>query len=208
MIKISVLMSVYNETKEDLIKSIESVLNQTLTCFEFIIVNDNPNNTTLINVLKHYEKIDKRVKIIYNVSNLGLALSLNKAAEIATGEYFIRTDADDICSIDRFEKQYNFIKDTNYDLVCSDYYFIDELGEPINRSVRWYEHNSLKKLLPFHNVIHHPTVIMRASVFRSLNGYRNFPCAQDYDLWLRMLLNDCNFYMNARQTSLLQNKDK
>lgn len=195
MCELSVLMSVYNEKEEDLMASIESVIGQTFNDFEFIIVNDNPENYTIRMLVESYAKKDNRIKIINNKINLGLAESMNIGASMAKGKYILRTDADDICDLRRFEKQYKIIKEYDYDLVCSDYYFIDEQGNMIDRTINWYDSKSIKKLLPYHNVIHHPTVLMKTSIFRSLNGYRNFPCAQDYDLWLRMVANNCSFYM-------------
>ena len=195
MANISVLMSVYNETPSDLIASIESVLNQTYKDFEFIIVNDNPTNDTIKSIITRYAEKDSRIKLVFNKHNLGLAASLNKAAKIANGEFYIRTDADDICDLRRFEKQYKIIKENGYDLVCSDYYVIDENGKIIDKPDLWYDSVSISKLLPFKNIIHHPTVIIRADSFNNLGGYRNFPCAQDYDLWLRMKETDCKFYM-------------
>lgn len=193
--KISVLMSVYNETESDLRASVESVLNQTFKDFEFIIVNDNPTNDAIKSIITKYAEKDSRIKLVFNKYNIGLAASLNKAAKIATGEFYIRTDADDICDLRRFEKQYKIIKENDYDLVCSDYYIIDENGEIIDKLDLWYDSVSISKLLPLKNIIHHPTVIIRADSFNSLGGYRDFPCAQDYDLWLRMKEANYKFYM-------------
>ncbi|NLN49325.1 MAG: glycosyltransferase [Clostridiales bacterium] len=192
---ISVLMSVFNEEEAELRTSIESVINQSFGDFEFIIVNDNPSNAFLNSILMSYAKKDNRVVVLQNEANLGLASSLNRAAEIAKGKYLLRTDADDICVRTRFEKQIRTIIDKDLDLVCSDYFFIDEQGGLIDRIVSWYDSESIKLILPWHNIIHHPTIIMKASVFRLVGGYRDFPCAQDYDLWLRMVANDCSFYM-------------
>ena len=74
---VSVIMSVYNETEEVLKQSIESILNQTWKNIEFIIVNDNPDNYVLQEVLDKYCKKDQRIKILQNKRNLGLAKSMN-----------------------------------------------------------------------------------------------------------------------------------
>ena len=195
MVEISVLMSVFNENSDDLKKSIDSVLMQNFHDFEFIIVNDNPKNANLRFILEEYQKEDDRIKLITNKKNIGLALSLNRAAEDAQGKYILRTDADDICVQGRFKKQYEVAEENNYDLVCSNYHFINEDNQLLTRKVYFYDAKSIHYLLPIHNVIHHPTVLMRTSSFKEVGGYRNFLCAQDYDLWLRMLLNNCQFYM-------------
>lgn len=195
MLSISVLMSVYNETESELRQSIESVLNQTFNDFEFIIVNDNPSNSVINKVINEYVNLDSRIKILINETNIGLAESMNKAASIAKGRYYLRTDADDICELSRFEKQYKIISENGYDIVFSDYFVINENGDYIEKGNTWFDSYTIKKLLPFENIIHHPTVIMKASSFNKINGYRNFLCAQDYDLWLRMVLENYSFYM-------------
>lgn len=196
MCKISVLMSAYNESEKELNESITSILNQTFKDFEFIIVNDNPQNKELKIVLKKWVNIDKRIKIIENKRNIGLAMSLNKAAEAAKGEYLARMDADDISVKDRFEKQVAYLeKNADIDLVCSNFYFINDNSQIIDRKFDYLSKKQLKRLLTVWNTIHHPTVMMKKTTFLEIGGYRDFPCAQDYDLWLRMLNNNCNFYM-------------
>ena len=92
---ISVIMSLFNEKKIWIEQAIESILNQTYSDFEFIIVIDNPD---LSNDIKKYllttSKNDKRIKIIYNEKNIGLAKSLNKGIDISIGKYIARMDAD------------------------------------------------------------------------------------------------------------------
>jgi glycosyltransferase involved in cell wall biosynthesis len=79
---ISVLMSIYNESENEIKESIESILQQTFTSFEFIIVNDNPQREDLVLLLNYYNNIDPRIVILKNEQNIGLALSLNKAAAL------------------------------------------------------------------------------------------------------------------------------
>lgn len=202
MAEISVLMSVYNEKEEELYESINSILKQTFTDFEFIIILDSPQNKNAYKIVKEYAERDTRIKVIQNKKNIGLAMSLNKGAKIATGNYLVRMDADDISHISRLEKQYKVITEGNYDLVCSRYQFIDEYGNLLDKQVDYYEKNLLIKLLPLQNVIHHPTVIIKADSFRRIGGYRNFPCAQDYDLWLRMVNAGYKFFMMSEELLL------
>ena len=106
-IKITVLMSVYN-TKEDYLReAIESILNQTLREFEFIIINDASNEQT-INILDQYN--DDRIIRIDNEVNHGLTASLNKGLSVAKGEYIARMDADDISYPNRLELQYQYMQ--------------------------------------------------------------------------------------------------
>ena len=84
MCQISVLMSVYNESERELKESVDSILNQSYKNFEFIIVNDNPNNINLKLMLNRFASKDNRIKIIENEKNIGLAMSMNKACLLYT----------------------------------------------------------------------------------------------------------------------------
>ena len=76
---ISVIMSTFNESEEELSLSIQSILNQTYKKFEFIIINDNPENAQLGIVLEKFKQQDPRIRLVKNEKNIGLAASLNKA---------------------------------------------------------------------------------------------------------------------------------
>ncbi len=193
---ISVIMSFYNESPSDLSKAIDSILNQTYHDFEFIIVCDNPENAELIGLIQKYELIDKRVRLITNEKNIGLAMSLNKAANQASGDYLLRMDADDIAYPDRMMKQYKEITENNLDLVSSGYDVIDEKSEIIRRNAGFHQDETMHSSIPYQVTIHHPTVMMKKSLFDKVGGYRNFICAQDYDLWLRM------WYANAKMKNM------
>lgn len=183
---ISVLMSVYNETLYEIKQSLDSILAQSYSEFELIIVLDKPDYVDGLKLLNEYAQKDSRVRILVNKKNMGLALSMNYAAEYAKGEYLLRIDADDICMPQRFQSEYDSIRSGDYDLVCSNYDFIDESGVLLPQKAKYYTDRQLISLLPYRNVIHHPTVIMTTEIFKKVGGYRNYPCAQDYDLWLRM----------------------
>ena len=82
---VSVVMGVYNE--EDYLKeTIDSILNQTLADFEFIIIDDGSEDKTQ-NILNEYKKIDCRIKLISNRKNLGISKSTNVGIKIAEGKY-------------------------------------------------------------------------------------------------------------------------
>lgn len=193
--KISVLMSIYNETIEQIKESIDSVMKQTYTDFEFIIVVDNPNYSEAINLLSYYRSIDNRLQYYINESNIGLALSMNVAASKANGMYYARMDADDIAAPDRFEKEVTILNTGNYDFVFCDFSFIDENGNILEKETYIFNDKQISILLPLRNIIHHPTVMFTSNIFNTVGGYRNYICAQDYDLWLRMLKANCRFHM-------------
>ena len=95
MTKVSVLMPVYKTNEQYLREAIASILNQTFTDFEFLILDDCPNDTRE-RIVKPYE--DKRIKYSINEKNLGISASRNKLIEMAQGEYLAIFDHDDISS--------------------------------------------------------------------------------------------------------------
>lgn len=103
--QISVIMSVYNGEKY-LREAIDSILNQTFTHFEFIIVNDGSTDKSL-NIIKSYN--GSRI-ILVQQENKGLAAALNEGIKIAKGKYIAMMDADDISLPTRLEKQIQFME--------------------------------------------------------------------------------------------------
>ena len=184
---VNVIMSVYNEPFDFIEKAIESVLCQTYKDFSFIIVNDNPKRKDLDLYLENWKLKDKRIYVLKNVDNIGLALSMNKAVSYLESDYLIRMDADDICYPKRFEKIIDIITKFDYDLVCSSFDYIDEQGHLLGKNTKIYTDDQLKAFLKYDNVIHHPTTIFKTSVFNHVGQYNDFPCAQDYDLWNRFV---------------------
>lgn len=180
--KVSVIMSVYKEPKEQLEMSINSILNQSYNNIEFIIIVDNPEEIWRIDYIKSIN--DKRIKLIINEKNIGLPKSLNKAIEIATGEYIARMDADDISLPKRIEHQIEYLEKNKLDLcggnvICfEDSHDLKEVKFPSGIE-------NFKKMIYFKNSIAHPTYFGKSEVFKKLNGYRNFHSVEDYDFILR-----------------------
>lgn len=192
--KVSVVMSVYNESIDLIKTAINSILNQTFKDFEYIIIVDKPDRKKMISEINDIAKEDKRIRLLINETNLGLPLSLNKGIELSRSPYILRMDADDISLETRIEKQYNFINSSNYDVVSTSYYIMDECGKMIGFDDTVNYNNNIEKLLPHKNIIHHPTTIMRKEILEKVNGYRNIKSAEDYDLWLRMMLVGAKFH--------------
>jgi len=111
---VSVVMPVYNGEKY-LRESIDSILNQTYTDYEFIIVNDGSNDKTEEIILSYN---DNRIRYIKNEKNLQIVKSLNRGIELAKGRYIARMDADDISLPRRFEKQITFMENNLEIGVC------------------------------------------------------------------------------------------
>lgn len=105
--KISVLTPIYNTNPIYLRAMIESILSQTFTDFEFIILNDSPENTELDTIVKSYQ--DKRIRYFINEKNLGIAESRNKLIDLANGEYIAIADHDDISLPNRLELESKYL---------------------------------------------------------------------------------------------------
>lgn len=113
--KVTVLMAEYNTKEEELRQSIESILNQTYKNFEFIIIDDFSEDKSM-QIIKSYN--DDRIKIYRNDKNIGLAESLNRGIKLASTDFIIRMDTDDIALEDRIEKQVEFaVKHPEYSIV-------------------------------------------------------------------------------------------
>lgn len=189
MEKISVIMSVYKEEEIWLKESIESILNQTYKNIEYIIILDNPLAKNLENIIKDYAKNDKRIKFYKNKENLGLVKSLNFALSKSSGKYIARMDADDISMPERLEKQLNYLKINNIDILGSN--ILEFYENEKERSVSLPLNNiDIKNKILITNRIIHPTWLVNKKVYDELNGYRNIPYCEDYDFILRAIKND------------------
>ena len=183
---VSVLMPVYN-AQLYLREAVESVLNQTYTDFEFIIINDGSTDDSERIILSY---TDSRIKYIKNETNLKLIATLNKGIQLAKGDFIARMDADDICEIERLEKQVSFLNNNNdYVAVGSCYEKIDLLGEKIENVKLPLESEEVFYSLHFFNPICHPSVLIRNSVLieYNLNFDENYVHAEDYEFWTRLL---------------------
>lgn len=181
--KISVLMSAYN-SEEYIRESIDSILSQTLTDFEFIVINDGSSDSTR-SIIESYK--DKRIKLINNERNLGLAGSLNLGISIAKGKYLVRMDADDISMPERFQKQFSFMEQNQDVDVCGSFY--ETFGQNSFKQTLPTTDKHIRAMLFFYNCIAHPTVILRTeTVVNNLIRYNDsYIYVQDYELWCRMI---------------------
>ena len=123
---VSIITPMYNAEKY-VAQTIESVLAQTYSDWEMIIVNDGSKDNCA-EIVKEYTQKDKRIKLI-NQPNAGSAAARNNALRNAAGQYICFLDTDDLWDNNFLEKQLNFLKEKNAVLVFSSYRRIDEKGE-------------------------------------------------------------------------------
>jgi len=185
MPKVTVLMPVYNGERY-LWEAIESILRQTWTDFEFLIINDGSMDKSREIILSFN---DPRICLVDNPTNIGLTKSLNRGLQLSKGELIARQDADDISYPTRLSREVGFL-DTHPEVVLlgTSARAVDERGERKNidlnmptglLSIRW--------CLMFQNAFIHSSVMFRRRIILGeLGGYdESFARAQDYDLWSR-----------------------
>lgn len=183
--RVSVIMAVYN-AQAYLEEAIESVLNQSFTDFEFLILDDCSTDNS-INILNVYASRDSRIKVFSNKENLGLTKNLNKLINFADGEFLARMDADDISLNERFKEQVEFFDShSDIDILGTFSEDISEDGIVIGKRTVPVSHKDIIKLLPKLNPLSHPTVMFRSSIISKVGGYdERFRTSQDYHLWFK-----------------------
>ena len=193
MSKVSILMSVYNEPESQIRESLNSLFRQSFQDFELIIVSDNPHRLDVRDILNSYN--DNRIIFYQNPQNVGLAMSMNKAAELAHTGIYVRMDADDIAEPGRLETDLFYLQ-KGYDVVFSAYTYIDESSNLITtKETPVYSNERIAMSVMLDpSIIHHPTTMFTRVIFERAGGYRDFPCSQDSDLWMRMAESGAKFY--------------
>lgn len=187
--KVSVLMSVYNEKREYLKLSIESILKQSYNDFEFVIIDDC-SDYYVEELIKKYMLQDKRIRYFRNNRNLGLAESLNLGIHYCSSNMIFRMDSDDVSDSNRIKEQLNFlINDINEDVgvLGTNIAIINSEGEKIASRKFPETTEQIRKYLPYRSPFCHPSVAFRKNVVLEAGGYdTNLRKGQDYDLWFRL----------------------
>ena len=182
MPKVSVILPMHN-AERFLKKSIRSILAQSFSDFEVIIINDGSTDNSL-RIVESFR--DKRIKILNNSKKIGISNSLNLGIQNSSGEYIARMDADDICLYDRLKVQNSFLdRHLNVDVVGS---YFKTFWYTIPRKIcPPIEDNHIKAGLLFNPVLGHPVVMMRKSSLLSneLSYNSHYDGAEDYELWVR-----------------------
>ncbi|MDP1417451.1 glycosyltransferase family 2 protein [Peribacillus simplex] len=185
MPKVSVIMGVYNGSKK-IETAIKSILNQTFFDFELIICDDGSTDNS-IELIENLAAEDKRIKLLKNSRNLGLAPTLNSCLNEARGEYIARMDDDDISHPGRFEKQVTFLNNNlDYAIVGTSRNLYDQNGV-WGRSIKEGERTTLDIYLG--RTFTHPSVMMRRKAVLDVEGYTTgteTERTEDFDLWCKL----------------------
>lgn len=184
---VSILLPAYNCDRY-IAQTIESILLQTYTHFELLIINDGSTDNTIQEIEKFK---DKRIQLIHNPQNMGLIATLNKGLQIAKGRFIARIDADDICLPNRIEKQVNFLlQHPNVAVVATQIQFINQYNEvtgdwPLDKKTN--THLQIKKAMIWQSCIAHPTVMFNTQHIKNYTYHYSQVHSEDYDLWLTLL---------------------
>ncbi|ADE13112.1 glycosyltransferase family 2 protein [Sideroxydans lithotrophicus] len=177
---ISVAMPVYNGEKY-LAEAIDSILKQTFSDFEFIIIDDGSTDNSL-QVLKKYQERDTRIRLISR-ENRNLATTLNDIIDLAKGQWIARMDQDDVALPQRFERQLRWLQETDAD-ICGSWARL--FGTADTRVLKHAQSDSaVKAELLFGSPFAHPSVMMKADLVKGLRYDKAWEKCEDYDLWER-----------------------
>lgn len=182
----SVVMPAYN-AQEHIQNAINSILKQTFEDFEFLIIDDNSQDSTA-QIIEKSAKSDRRIKVLKNKKNLGVAKSLNKAVRIAKGKYIIRMDSDDWSYPNRFAKQiYLMEKYPNVVVSGSHIYLCDQHLMPKYLRKYGLSNKEIRLKMFRYSPFAHPATIWRKNTLKKVGMYNeNLGAAQDYELYFRI----------------------
>lgn len=188
---VSIIMPAYNVEKY-ISESIESVINQTYQNWELIIVDDCSIDNTK-DIIKSFEKQDKRIKVVFRKRNGGKpSITKNSAIKYIKGDYIAFLDSDDLWLPQKLEIQMGLLKDSDYKLCYSGGYLIDENENEIGNFLPKYKNGYIFKQMLFKYEINNQSVLIKRDVFRKFN--EDITIGEDYNLFMEIVLNNkvCN----------------
>lgn len=195
---ISIILPYYQGDQADHLElALESLLNQTLKASEIVLIQDGPIPATLEGLVQKYANANPEIKKVILPQNKGLSAALNAGIEAASQEWLARMDADDICEIDRLEKQWRQIEaDPDLAIIGA---WIDEYDEEMQTLTATRrlpeEHEAIRNYAAWRCPFNHMTVMYRKSVLLEIGKYHDFGAVgDDYELWARFLMNGHKAY--------------
>lgn len=194
-IKFSVLMSVYaRENPKYLDSALKSIWdNQTYKPTEIVLVKDGPLTDELEKVIQNFSNTAP-LKIVKIYKNMGLGIALSRGVVECSYNIIARMDSDDISSPSRFEKQLPYIVN-GYHVVSSwSCFFENTIDNIIALKKRPQNHEDILNLAKKRSPVCHACTMFDKSKVLEAGNYRHVPYYEDYDLWVRMFLNNSKFY--------------
>jgi hypothetical protein len=180
--KVTVLMPVFNG-EAHLREAVESILAQTFTDFEFLVVDDGSTDRSA-EIIAAFR--DPRIRLLSNDGNHGLIFTLNRGIDLATGKYLARMDCDDISLPERLAHQVAFMESNPEIGICGTWF--RKFGTKKDKVVRWQAApDHIRCGLLFDAMVGHPTVVMRRELLirHDLHYDPAYKNAEDFELWVR-----------------------
>ena len=190
---VSVIMPVLGPEPDYFAQAVASVLKQSLTDLELIVIED-PSPSEAAAVLERFA--DPRIRHIRNSCRTSFCDQLNQGLAESQGQFIARMDADDICEPDRLEKQVARLRsDPKLTVVGSQIAVINSTGELIGYRSYPAEHEAIVAAMERYSPLAHPAVTFRKEAIVAVGGYRSVPFGgtEDYDLWCRLADHGCRF---------------
>lgn len=187
-------MTVYRGDNPSYVKtSIESILNQTHSSDDFVIVEDGPLPEELESLVFFYENEHPEIHVVRLPVNKGLGKALNEGLPICKNELIARMDSDDISMPTRCEKQViAFEDDSELDIVgCPVKEFVGTPDNVVGQRDVPLDNESIHKYVRRRDPFNHPTVMYRKSKVMKYGPYGDYRKNQDTDLWIKLLSNGC-----------------
>ena len=205
MPRVSTILPTFNGSRT-IARAIESVLAQSFTDYELIVVDDGSTDGTA-QVVRSFSERDPRVRLIQNAANLGLQKSLNVGLAAAAGEYIARIDDDDRW-IDpgKLAAQVSFL-DANprYAVVGAQASVADAAGTRLSVTSTPIDDQNIRRAMLFVNPFVHISVMYRKSVVMEAGGYSEDPAVnylEDYDLWMRLGRSPANKFASLKTVAV------
>jgi glycosyltransferase involved in cell wall biosynthesis len=181
--EVTVFMPVYNGS-EYLKESISSVLSQTYSQFELLIINDASTDSS-VQIIESFN--DSRIKLLHNETNLGINKTRNRGLHEAKTKFLAVLDCDDIADSRRLEYQVKFLKENlSYAACGSDANIINEKSEIIGAITHAKEHDDIVANLLFANQFVHSSVLFDLEKIKAIGEYRTDILSEDYEFLFRI----------------------
>ena len=198
MVNFSVVTSVYRNDKPEFVReALDSMLvNQAVKPSEIVLVQDGPVPSTLELLLFEYEKkYSDVIHVIRLEKNGGLGNALRLGVENALYDIVARMDSDDICLLDRFEKQLRYLEQhSECDIVGGQMTeFIGEASNIVGKRVVPEDNDAIYKFMKSRCALNHVTVMFRKKTVLRVGNYQDWFWNEDYYLWVRMMMAGCVF---------------
>ena len=177
-------MPVYNGSVF-LAEAIESILRQTFTDFEFLIIDDCSTDNS-VNIIQSYN--DTRIRLIQNDVNIGQSDTMNRGLKLARGEFIARMDQDDISLPERLEIQSEYMEmNPNVGVLGCNINNVDAKLNFISHNKRPNTHHQNMWKLLYNTCLMHPTAFIRLSALKGNKYDKRFSPCEDYEFWSRLI---------------------